>query len=276
MNEGSTARVTTKALTGTTSFGCVVSLLVLVSSVVLAALLHPGFLGGIFVAILVLSVVESIVSKRRAILRRQVLNQIFGSAPAGVPEFSDFRGKGESYVILEFPSKESTHEAVQSGLLTRYLQRMQEVDPSGYFTLETRFPGWDEERWMHQAPPENGIDYPKTLITPGEHLKEGIFFRMTKVIALFTIVGSVFLITLLRDLTVAEKLTIYGIVVAVALALWSYLEFREFVLHRKRTTGQFRWRLAAIAVHPIMLPVYTVALPILGVLLHVWWTRSHS
>lgn len=271
-NHSSAAR----AAIGTSNSGCVIPLLILAASVVLAVIFHPVFLGGIVFAVISMFVIESRLTKRRTNLRRQVLDEIFSPFSEGVPEFSEASHMGESSVILGFPSKTSTHEAVNSGLLASYLQRMRDLDPEGAFNIETRYPGWTEERWRHEKPPEYDIRPEEDAELPEDLLNDGVFFRMTKVLALFVVSGSIFIFSLLRDSSIDAKLMVYGIIVALALVAWTYLEFRDFILHRKKTTGFLRWKLAAIAVHPSMLPIYTIALPILGVIIHAWWINAHS
>ena len=118
-----------KAAIGTSNPGCVVPLLILAASIVLSVIFHPAFFGGIAFAVIAMFVIDSRLTKRRTNLRRQVLDEIFGSFPVGVPEFSEASHMGESSVILGFPSKASTQEAVNSGLLANYLQCMRNLDP---------------------------------------------------------------------------------------------------------------------------------------------------
>ena len=205
-----------------------------------------------------------------------MLQEIFSSFPEGGPDFSEASQMGESSVILGFSSKTSTHEAVSSGLLASYLQRMRHLDPEGAFNIETRYPGWAEERWRHEKPPECDIKHEEDADLPGGILNDRVFLRLTKVLAVLVVIGSIFIFSVLRDLSIDAKLIIYGIIVALAIVAWTYLEFRDFILHRKQTTGLFRWKLAAMTVHPAMLPIYTIALPVLGMIIHAWWIHSHS
>lgn len=100
--------------------------------------------------------------------------------------------------------------------------------------------------------------------------------RFGRTLVVLAIIGAAVDFRFLRDQTIFTRLLIFLATLGLGILGWCYLEFRNVVIAKSQSTRSFGWRLAALSLHPVMLPIYLIGLPVVVFLADTWWKHNHG
>ena len=114
-------------------------------------------------------------------------------------------------------------------------------------------------------------------ITDGDHkIGRSPVLRLIRALAVFAILGVLVALRWSSDMVPTNKVLLIAGIVALALPTWRYLEVRNLLICRAQESRSLRWRVAAFSLHPAMLPVYFIALPIIVYLSLAWFRHQQA
>ncbi|MBN8458905.1 MAG: hypothetical protein J0M04_13810 [Verrucomicrobia bacterium] len=114
-------------------------------------------------------------------------------------------------------------------------------------------------------------------ITDGDHkIGPSPTVRLVRTIAIFSILGLVLVTGWMPDANLMTKSLVFGGVLAIGIVAWTYLEARNIVIRRSQVSRSSWWRIAALSLHPVMIPIYLIVLPIIVFLTVAWINHNHA
>ena len=78
------------------------------------------------------------------------------------------------------------------------------------------------------------------------------------------------------EINMMNKILLFASITSLAIPVWGYLEIRNIVICRAQESRLIKWKAAAFSLHPVMLPVYFIVLPIIGYLAVAWVKHNHA
>ncbi len=105
---------------------------------------------------------------------------------------------------------------------------------------------------------------------------KNLWIRLMRVIAVFSLIGFVIDFGWLRENPLNVRLVVYAVALVMGVLGWCYLEFRNAVLANRASKQTLGWRIAAWAIHPALLPVYLIGVPVVIMIIHAWWKHNHA
>jgi hypothetical protein len=92
--------------------------------------------------------------------------------------------------------------------------------------------------------------------------------RLVRTIAVCAIAGLVINFGHLDGCSIGVRVTVFATVIFLGLLAWLYLEIRNLVIAKRDLKKSFRWKVATVAVHPALIPVYFIGIPILVIVVN--------
>jgi hypothetical protein len=100
-------------------------------------------------------------------------------------------------------------------------------------------------------------------ITDGDRpLGRGPKVRLIRSIVIFALIAVYFNFKWGDELDLTKRVLLGAAIIGVSLPVWGYLEFRNLVIARSQKSRSMAWKAAALGVHPVMIPIYLIVLPI--------------
>lgn len=86
--------------------------------------------------------------------------------------------------------------------------------------------------------------------------------RLLRCLMVCAVLGVLLALRFPGDPGLGTKVLISLGATSVGFAAWGYLELRNFCIVRAQTGKRLGWRMVAMLLHPVMLPVYGIVMPI--------------
>jgi hypothetical protein len=100
--------------------------------------------------------------------------------------------------------------------------------------------------------------------------------RLVRSIVAFAIVGLVVDYRALSSSSLAVRIGAFAATIFLGLLSWIYLEIRNHVIAVRDEKNSFGMNVATIAIHPAMIPVYFIVIPIVVYLTYAWFKNSSA